>query len=192
MGGEMQLAAFAIAFIFFSCVEVIGVGAQQVKVDSAAKPLVTTGGANTAIKKAFAERINTSDEWTHIWARHLGLPSDDQSSVKMQVDFTRCTAVAMFLGKQIQVRGITIESVQETSSSIVVRFRKVSYSIGRTGTTPPPSEISYPYAFVILPKTAKEIILEEDLRGKDDLIDSPWKGQVWAKIKSAKARSSNP
>lgn len=130
----------------------------------AAKPLAAYSGNDSHVPKPLYERITYSTAWEEIWAKHLGTSKDDAYRPLFEIDFDNYMVVAIFRGKQIQIRQLEIDSVTEWKSDFtVIRFNELGYSIGATGKMPE-SEYKYPYAFVVIPKSNKTIILEEGVR----------------------------
>jgi len=73
--------------------------------------------------------------------------------------------VVVFLGEKANVSGIDLEPLIEGPSSIVIRIRELTYqTAGSEGDKPP----DRPYAFVILPRLYKSVILEEDVQQYKD------------------------
>ena len=122
------------------------------------KPLVYLSGNNSKVSKQFYERITNADEMAKVWAQHLGTSKDDYYRPMFEVDFDRCMVVAILRGKQIQVRQVEVNSISVQKDSLIVRFTEFGYSIGATDKMPE-TEYKYPYVFVVLPKTDKEIVL---------------------------------
>jgi hypothetical protein len=107
---------------------------------------------------------------------------DDAYRPTMDVDFNRCIVVAMFRGERVQIRQITVDSVSETSNSVIIRFSELGYGIKLDqGKKPPKPE--RPYAFIVVPKTNKEIILEEKAQDKYAVAHGqPPQWKQWARL----------
>jgi len=95
-----------------------------------------------------------------VWAAHLGTSPDDAYRAAFEVDFDKCVVVAILKGDQINVRGVEVNSLLDNQDSTILRFTQVYYQTANVGKNKPPDK---PFAFVVLPKTNKQIILEEDV-----------------------------
>jgi hypothetical protein len=155
-------------------------------------PLVAISGTDSQVRAAFYKRVTTSKEWQQIWADHLGTSVDDHYRPLFELDFEHCLMIAIFRGEQIQTRRLQIETVSENADSLVIRFWQIGYgvSVGPDGTTPPPER---PYAFIVLPKTNKPIILEEKIWSKEDQArNRPPEWKEIARLSPDPAPSSGP
>jgi hypothetical protein len=123
------------------------------------KPLVAMSGADSHVRKSSYQRVTTPEDWTRIWASHLGTTTDDAYRPLLEVDFDRCLAVVIFRGEEINVRGIQIDSASETADSVVIRFTELGYQTAGESNNKPPDR---PYAFVIVPKSDKTVVLEQN------------------------------
>lgn len=142
-------------------------------VDEVSKPLVTISGTDSKVAKPSYERISTSEKWAEAWLRHSGTTKDDFHRPLMEIDFDRCTVVAIFRGEKTQVRQLVIDSVLEKSKAIIIRFTELGYGIGGTGPQKP--ENRYPYAFIVLPKSNKDIVFVEGTEVKGRNPERRWK-----------------
>jgi hypothetical protein len=133
--------------------------AQNSELQNAVKPIVVMAGADSNVHGFSNQRITTPDDWASIWSGHLGKSVDDAYRPTLEVDFDRCLVVAIFRGEEVNVRGIKINSTFETKDSIVIRFEDVGYQTSGADNNKRPDR---PYAFVVLPKTSKSIVLEEN------------------------------
>jgi hypothetical protein len=166
--------------------------AQKDVVRPVSKPLVVISGIDSHVKQPSYTCITTAEDWRRTWARHINLPTvrgrsvDDLLAITekmiMQVDFDRCLAVVIFRGEQIQVRQITVDSVLESVGSITIRFKELHYGID-LGPNESPRPLERPYAFIVLPKTNKEIVLQEKIWSKEDeRFGRPPKWEEWARL----------
>jgi hypothetical protein len=137
------------------------------------KPLIFLSGADSKVTKESYDRITTADEWEKTWIQHLGTSKDDYYRPLMEIDFSRCMVIAIFRGKQIQVRQVEVNSISEQKGSLIVRFTELQYSIGAIGKMPEP-EYKNPYAFIVLPKNDKELILEVGRIIKGRKVKTEW------------------
>jgi hypothetical protein len=140
-------------------------------------PLVAISGTDSHVQQSLYKRVTSIKVWQQIWADHLGKSVDDYYRPLFEVDFDRCLVIAIFRGEQIQTRQLKIEAVSENADSLTIRYWEIGYgvSLGPGESAPPPER---PYAFIVLPKTDKKIILEEKVWSKEDAArDRPpeWK-----------------
>ena len=156
------------------------------------KPLVAVSGSDSQVREPSCLRVTTEKDWRSVWARHLGTSTADSYRALFEVDFDCCLVIVIFRGERIQTRRLEIESVSEIPESIVVRFNEPGYGIalGTNESAPPPER---PYAFIVLPKTDKEIVIEEKIWSKEDAArNRPPKWKVVARLKSMQELSTNP
>jgi hypothetical protein len=66
--------------------------------------------------------------------------------------------VTMFKGSSVNSHGLRIDSVTETTHAVTVRFDDISYQVSGEG-----NRVA-PYAFVLLPKSEKPVVLEENVQ----------------------------
>ena len=126
-----------------------------------ALPLVVLSGADSHCTQPSYELIKKSSELTKAWAKHLGTSEDDAYRPAMVVDFDRCMVVAIFRGEQGNVRGIELEPVIEGNTALTIRFSDLGYQTGGKSNFKPPDR---PYAFIVVPKSSKSIVLEENVQ----------------------------
>jgi hypothetical protein len=119
--------------------------------------MVLTGNDSKIVKPAY-QRVRSAAEWKRTWLSHLGFKSDTIYRPAMEVDFNRCMVIAVFGGKYVNSCGYRIESVIENKISILIRFDDISY-----GTAGGADRVT-PYAFVVLPKTDKPVVLEKNMQ----------------------------
>jgi hypothetical protein len=131
--------------------------------------VVITGTDSEQTKRSFA-RCFTEGELHDCWRKHrvkdedcLGCPT---------VDFDSYMVVAIFYGKRRQDHGIWVREIVEEKECIRFRFQPNSYQCSNVpGSFKVCDTMSY--AFVVLPKSTKELVLEEQTSGS--LISPP----VW-------------
>jgi hypothetical protein len=168
--------------------------AQKQSIQTNSKPLLAVSGTDSYVTKPHYLRVTKADDWTRIWARHLGTSKEDYYRPLFEVDFDRCLMVVIFRGEQIQTRRLQIESMAENAESITVRFWELSYGTGHgVNETPTPRPPERPYAFIVLPKTNKYIVLEEKIWSKEDaVLDRPPKWKEVARLKPDQSASVEP
>jgi hypothetical protein len=186
------LFVFTFLVVIGSYFGTVGVAAQEESSSPISTPLVAISGTDSHVTKPSYERVTTAKDWRRIWAGHLETTVDSYYRAIMEVDFDRCLVVVMFRGEQIQIRQITIDSVLETAGSITIRFNELGYGIG-LGKDEKPPKPERPYAFVILPKTNKEIVWEEKIWSKEDSARGrPPKWEERARLKPTQTVSRKP
>jgi hypothetical protein len=125
------------------------------------KPIVLWWGAHSGVDQRDYWRVATDDAWKALWLRHAGEQTESPLKIAKhpEVDFERCVVVAIFAGKLRNTSGLTIASIEESDDRVLVRFERQSKSY-QTG---PDADDVTPYAILVLPKTRKPIVLEEDV-----------------------------
>ena len=138
------------------------------------RPLAVISGDDSHITQASFRRVETDAAWQRLWLDHLGLGEDTIYRPKLDVDLARCTVVAIFDGRTFNRTGMKVDSVARAGGELVVRYRDVTFQTS-SGFTSAPSLLTdppnagggavpvTPFAFVVLPKTDRPIIVEEDL-----------------------------
>jgi hypothetical protein len=150
------------------------IAAHSFAAGNSSKPLVVYSGSNSEVREPLYSKITSKSEWDKVWASHLGTSVDDAYRSAFEGDFDKCMVVAILQGNQINVRGVHIDSITEKENVIVVRFVDVYYQTGDEGNIKPPDR---PFAFVVLPKTNKQIILEQGTSA-DGRLQLTWKELV--------------
>jgi hypothetical protein len=126
-----------------------------------ALPLVVLSGADSRYTGPSYELIKKPSELTKAWAKHLGTSEEDAYRPALVVDFDRCMVVAVFRGERRNVRGIEVEPLVEGNGAMTIRFSEIGYQTGGKGNLQPPDR---PYAFIVVPKSSKSIVLEENVQ----------------------------
>ncbi|MCO6044568.1 hypothetical protein NG895_11685 [Aeoliella sp. ICT_H6.2] len=141
----------------------VGVVQAQPPASEMSSQLVVLSDQDSHVTIAGFGRIDSPQRWTRVWLEHLGLDPryDTPNRAAMEVDFERCMVVAIFGGTTANTAGYKVASVIETTDSVVVRFEaNTSQSAGPDGG----AERTTPYAFVVLPKTNKPIVMQQGVR----------------------------
>ena len=123
------------------------------------KPIVVLSGAHSRIAQPALEIVTTADAWDRLWAKHLGTTRDDADQTRVEVDFDRYMVAAILPGNQVNVRGVKIDSITEEKDALRIRFDYASYQTSGAANKKPPAT---PYAFVVLSKSDKSIVAEEN------------------------------
>ncbi len=140
------------------------------------KPLAEISGADSHIKKPFYKRVLNQKECNSIWANHLGTTAEDAYRAQFEVDFDRCMVVMVFLGDDVNTRGIELHDSTESKDSIVLRVLEIGYQTAGEDNKKKPDR---PYALVVLPRSTKQIVLE---RGIQPLKNIPAQYQEFARL----------
>jgi hypothetical protein len=127
--------------------------------EKARMPLVVLSGADSEIRQASYRRITEPDEWAKLWASHMRRTVDDPYSPQLDVDFERCMVVAILRGERRNSRGIQIDSIEDSDDALVIRFTQLGYQTSGADNNKP---LDRPYAFVVVPSTAKTVVFEEN------------------------------
>jgi hypothetical protein len=156
-----------------------GAFARAVEITSLApmsKPLVAISGTDSHVSKPSYQLVTSPEEWTRVWVSHLGTTRDNAYRPLLEVDFDRCVVVVIFRGVRVNIRQLEVHSLSETADSVVIRFDELGYQTSvRVGEDDEYKVPDRPYAFVILPKTDKTIVLEENIN-RDVQREAPvWK-----------------
>ncbi len=140
---------------------VVNSGAWAGENAESVKPFVVISGADSHVTKPSLAAIQVDEQWQRVWAQHLGTTVDDAYRAAMEVDFDRCMVVAVFRGSTRNVRGVTIDSVSAMGASTRIRLNDVGYQTGGKSSERP---LDRPYAFIVLPKSAKHVVVEENVQ----------------------------
>jgi hypothetical protein len=129
--------------------------------DAVNSALIVLTGNDSRIQHSSYEKVRSVAEWKKTWLSHLGLKEDTIYRTSMEVDFSRCMVIAVFGGKYVNSCGYRIESVHEDKHSTIVRFDDVSYQTA--GPNGGADQVT-PYAFIVLPKSEKPVVLEKNMQ----------------------------
>ena len=132
--------------------------------------LAVLSSKDSHIRKKSFRRISIAMEWKKLWLEHVGGKYDTIHRPSMEIDFKRCMVIAIFGGETYASWGYRVEEVRENQSTIFLRYSEIDYQTVYVGeiTTNKPADThdATPYAFVILRKSSKLIVLEETTRTK--------------------------
>jgi|SRR5947207_2317567 len=138
------------------------IAADPARRGAVSSPLTVLTGNDSHIKKEAFLRITSATDWKRTWLDHLGMKEDTIYRPAMEVDFTRCEVLVVFVGASVNTCGLRVDSITETDDAIVVRFDDVSYQT-LFGKEDKGDQVS-PYAFIVLPKANKVIVLEDNVQ----------------------------
>jgi hypothetical protein len=124
-----------------------------------------------------------------LWLSHLGKTEADRFREHLpivQIDFEKCMVIAIFQGAKTNSRGLRVISVNENNDNVTLRVDDMSYQTsgglngGGGGGVP-----VKPYAFVVISKSAKLVVVEEDVQS---LKDKPPEWKERARLKPEEER----
>ena len=129
------------------------------------RPLIVLAGADSKVDKPAYYRVSSEEAWQRIWLSHLGKTEADRFREHMpivQIDFKKCMVIAIFKGAASNSRGLNIISTDEHEDTVYLRFDDMSYQTdgGLDGGRVPVT----PYAFVVIPNSAKLVLIEENIQ----------------------------
>jgi hypothetical protein len=152
------------------------------------KPCVTISGPHSDVMIRQYHRITSDEDWTRIWQEHMGKtwqkrwerveqgstdPNDLREPLTFPViDFDNYLVIAIFHGDTRNCIALTVASIHEEEERIIFRYERVSYQTARIGRDD--GEKVSPYGLFVLPRSAKPVVVEENVQ---NLIGQPpvWK-----------------
>lgn len=138
-------------------------------------PYVTWSGPDSSVQAPEIVRARTSSQWLAIWERHTGQPARRdhvQRSLIPEIDFERCMVLAIFQGKGFNSSGVILSSIEEQAGQIIVRFDERTYQVALVpGSAPRELPPVYAYGIFVLPRSDKEIVVQENVQGLKDAPD---------------------
>jgi hypothetical protein len=155
------------------------------------RPTAVFQGSHSQIKKETFRLIDTEAAWKELWKQHRGETTDrrhTEPDLALGIDFDTHCVVAVFTGNCDWCK----VAPRQRGESVVIGFEACCYQIiGQppVGTPVDPVEerarrkqgkqnkAAAPYAFVVLPRPIKTVVIEQDVRRE---IASPpeWKYRV--------------
>src|SRR5262249_7261822 len=132
------------------------------------KPVLVWTDTNSKITKPLFARCDTRKEWSTVWQKHQGRDADPYMSIAPypEIDFESYMAIAIFHGKSSMNSGIWVREVVEEKSRIRIHYQPSWYQIvvdTQTNAREALAETNS-FAFILLPRSRKEIVFEEDVR----------------------------
>jgi hypothetical protein len=138
---------------------------------AAAKPYMSIWGADSKVKKKGYRRIDSPKALDEVWSNHRA-NADLYYNGRPEVDFDRCLVIAIFEGDSWNTAGIECKGIIEDEKSIRFRFRNRWYQTAESGKS------ASAYGFFLIPRTAKPIIIEEDVQGRLSGKPPIWKERI--------------
>ena len=154
-------------------------------------PLCSWMGSDSQQAKPLLARCDSEDAWHAVWAKHLGQDITGAPWAP-QVDFSKCTVIAIFTGAGTSRLGVMLHEVIEEKDLVRIRYWPMSQqvtassSLGINGLeqqAPVRKDETHPYVMVLLPRTAKPIVLEE---GHHQLLTDPFTWKEKARLERGK------
>jgi len=140
------------------------------------RPILLLTGPTSQIDATEYHRITSTENWQTLWLRHHGKTAQEAFNERLtnvEIDFENHELIAIFQGVEINSRGLTIDSIIEDDDVITVRFDDWQYQSSGG------ADRCSTYGFVLLPKSTKPIVLEENVQG---LKDEPPKWKQRARL----------
>ena len=145
------------------------------------KPLLVLTGADSHISQPTVLRADSADQWQQIWIKHLGVTPQTIHRPAMEIDFGKCTLLAIFKGATANRTGVRVVSIDELPDALQIRLEDISYQTLSSGKDGGIEHVT-PFAFVLIPRTSKLLVIEENVQGYKDR-SAEWK-QI-AKLKAS-------
>lgn len=114
-------------------------------------------GAKGGAKTARSRRAYSQEGWEDVW--RLFSPQKMHAKLhRPQVDFASKMVVACFLGEVENTVGLILREMKLTEDEMILNVEKLDYvSFGK-------SDLTNPYAFFIVPRTRKSVVINFDAR----------------------------
>ena len=152
------------------------------------KPVLVLSGADSRVDKPAYHRVTSQQAWDNLWLSHLGKTEADKFREHIPVvtiDFEKNIVIAIFQGTSTNSRGLQITSVDEAKDFITLCFDDISYqTAGGLGVGGGSVQVT-PYAFVVVPRSSKVIVVKEDIQG---LKDKPPEWKERARLRAEESR----
>lgn len=138
--------------------------AQQPPAEGA-KPFVAFSGGDSRIETVRYERIVSDHSWAEVWLGNFGKrPSGKYDFFRNpervpDVDFEKCMVIAVFGGKTTNRAGFKAVGITESAEQVTFRFCPKSF---QTGGQSDRGHTTTPYAFFVVPRSTKPVVLEVD------------------------------
>jgi hypothetical protein len=130
------------------------------------KPVVVFSGTDSAVEKRSYVRCLSEKELNAVWSKLCG--KDWKKWRTPRVDFESQMVVVIFNGNDGSDSGVEVPEVVEASNHLKINFRVLYYQTGVRESVdgvllPIPDFSTRSYAIVVTPRTAKEVVFEEDI-----------------------------
>jgi len=132
---------------------------HRVRVQGVNPVVAGVSGIDSRLHERQLERVWNADTWAKRSKQILGKPAGPPLPV---VDFSRDEGIVISYGAVVNCRGLYLREVEETREHVRLRYDRVSYqTLQRPGQKPVPV---YPYLFLVLKRSNREVILEENVQ----------------------------
>lgn len=137
-------------------------------------------GDDSDIGTAGQQLISSEEDWVALWARHLGPDAKDPETGEVapaapDVDFDKQLVVAVFVGRAVTARGLTLISYT-SDDQLTIRYDVRSYqtaSSRRPSSDPEQAKRDYyerfghirAFGFFLISRSEREIVLLNDVSG---------------------------
>ena len=126
---------------------------------SAREPLVVLTGPDSKIKEPTYLLVKTPEDWAALWRRHKG--KEDQVGFRDMptINFEKCMVVAVFRGQVGNEDGLLALPISEREDEIRVHYWWRNFQTEGFGVE------STPYGMIVIPRSNKTIVVEEQTNG---------------------------
>lgn len=145
------------------------------------KPLLIISGSHSAVQKDQLEICTTEVEWDVVWEKHRGEgePRFTEKRQRLEIDFGTHYVVAVFTRDKQECAVTTFERGDEVLVRYDAYCPQIAGRVGgkkRTKHQDAKEEAVAAYAFVVLPKPVRTVVMEQGSRVD---LDHPlvWKEQ---------------
>jgi len=149
-------------------------------------PCVIITGADSQVQEPRYLRITDLEDWAKLWMEHKGERRFQEYDwfydplTLPWVDFEHYMVIAVFLGSRTNIARLSLGSMTEDDSEIVLRYEKKSYqTIVRAPQTFASSGVkSNVFGFFVVPVSSKQIRIEEGIRGYKGKPPTSWEERM--------------
>jgi hypothetical protein len=124
-------------------------------------PLFVLSGRDTKCDRTGFLRLRDATAWNALWAAHQGLPAEESFHAEKtfaDVDFTHVEVLALLPGAITNTRALQVLAVLDEPDRRVVRFDGLTFqTFGKAVAV-------RPYAFVLLARDDRPLIVEENVQ----------------------------
>jgi hypothetical protein len=159
-------------------------GDEPAALATPAKVELLLTGDDSEVAEAGHHLIAGKEEWTALWARHLGPESIDPETGEVspaapEVDFDTQLIVAVFIGRGSTSYGLKLVSYTSEGDELSIRYLNRSYQTTVSSRLDSEEaklewEERYghvsAYGFFLLPRDVREIVLFQDSRGMGQTV----------------------
>lgn len=122
---------------------------------------VIWSGQHSKITRRIYQKITTREQWVKLWYQHIGKKMSFDEFYNPDnvpnINFKSCMVVAVFQGASVNNAGVEPYSVAQQGNLLKVRI------VNRFFQTMNQSEKATAYGMFVLPRSDKQVVLEEDI-----------------------------